>query len=266
MLCWTQAYSEKFLSPLQRLKKSDVSFVWDFSEDFLGRSLTRLLCPHSEPCLSHIYFTCLFYLWLTAIVMYSMHEECMRQINMSRSCYCNGGRGLELESISCGATVLPKMLECWLHVPRPQPVAFFGVPDLLISGRQLLLSNISQVFCYSNTHGLKQHCLRWFVTLLHMPQKCISYFVGGERIKPSEAQKVVLLWEQINHLEKESHLRVLLSEDPKDDWQHQLTTLNLCSRGVSWALTNYFQIMGRKCVCLHPKYNGNGVNIGILGI
>lgn len=72
VLCWTQAYSE-------RLKKSDVSFIWDFSEDFLGRSLTRLLCPHSEPRLSHIYCTFLFYLWLLAIVMYSVHEECMRQ-------------------------------------------------------------------------------------------------------------------------------------------------------------------------------------------
>lgn len=43
-----------------------------------------------------------------------------------------GDRGLELESIGCGATVLPKMLECWLHVPRPQPVALWGPqpPDL----------------------------------------------------------------------------------------------------------------------------------------
>lgn len=34
-------------------------------------------------------------------------------------------------------------------------------------------------------------------------------------------------------------------------------------RGVNCALTNYFQIMGRKCICLHPKCKGNGVNLGI---
>lgn len=57
---------------------------------FLGRSLTRLLCPHSELRLSHVYCTILFYLWLLA--KYSVHEECVNQTNMARSCYCNGGQ------------------------------------------------------------------------------------------------------------------------------------------------------------------------------
>lgn len=34
-------------------------------------------------------------------------------------------------------------------------------------------------------------------------------------------------------MEKESHLGVLLSEDPEDDCPPQLTTLTLCPRGVN---------------------------------
>lgn len=99
------------------------------------------------------------------------------------------------------------------------------------------------------------------------PRKALAiFFGGGSGSSLLKAQKVFLLWEQINHMEKESHLGVLLSEDPEDDWPPQLTALTLCPRGVNCALKNYFQIMGRKCICLHPKRKGNGVNIGILGI
>lgn len=54
-------------------------------------------------------------------------------------------------------------------------------------------------------------------------------FLWGERIKSSKSSESFLLWEQINHLEKESHLRILLSEDPQECGECQLTTLNLCS-------------------------------------
>lgn len=61
-----------------------------------------------------------------------VHAEYVRQTNAQELLLLWGSRGLELESIICEATVLPKMSERWLHVPRPQPVALCGPqpPDL----------------------------------------------------------------------------------------------------------------------------------------